>query len=674
MSNNLILYIAVFIFGCSVLNTTAHAQLGGRPRNIGNTDPNQRDPFSDDKSDTTKDNKKLGLDDWDEEPAVISYKYLNSEVQHYYDSSILFFHRNQYRQPAWFNDLGNWGSVARETYFNINNQPRLRLGYDNWNVYKYTLDSVPFVNTTRPYTSFSFMLGPKQLQWVELMHTQNVNPNWNFAFKISNNSSEGFFKTQKASGLNAYITSNYKSDNQRHTVHVAFIMNNFKQDENGGMVSDTNLTQSKYANRASIPTNITGTRTTISPVHNRMTELQFYVENSYAWGQKDTIYTKDSTGYTYKFTPRFSVRHALDVQRNRHRYNDALPDTSYYTFYGPMTFGARDTVRSYQYQTAVDNRFSLNTFLGKDSQLVHVEAGIGLRFDQFKTDFLSGDTSLLSNTGTYLYGQLKKDAVKDNQWSYLANMTFFFSGAQTIGNLGLHVQLSKSFPKLGMFALGVQQSIVAPTFQQQFFKSNFFEITNSFGNTTNTQLYGNLEIKALKASLSLRNQLIGNYVYLSDNLTFQQHSSVFSILQFSGRKLFQFGAFALDNEVIWQQIAGDAPVNLPAFMLRHQFSYKVPLFKDRLETYMGLEARYNTPYKADGYSFVHNQFYYQNETTIDNLPALSMFFNFRVKRLRAFVIGDQLQQLVFTKNLLAAPGYAMPNTHIRFGFNWIMMN
>lgn len=668
------LYIFLLFSGFSFTHSSLYAQLGGRPDAIGSSDPNRRDPFSDDPNDTTRMDKKPKADNWDEEPAIISYKYLDSEVAHQYDSTILFFHRNQYRQPAWYSDLGNWGSVARETYFKIADRPGLRLGYDNWDVYKYTLDSVPFINTTRPYTSFSFMLGPKQMQWVELMHTQNINPLWNFAFKISNNSSDGFFRSQKASGVNAFITSNYKSEDQRHSAHIAFIMNNFKQDENGGIVDESDLTEGQFTNRAIIPTKIESFRPTISPVHNRLTEIQFYVENSYAWGRKDTIYTADSTGFSYKFTPRFSLKHALDIQRNQHKYNDALPDTSYYSFYGPMTFGSRDTVRSYQYQTMVDNRFSLNTFLGRDSQLVHLEAGAGLRVDQFRTDFLEGDTSLLGNTGVYLYGQLKKDAVKDDQWSYLANVKLFVLGEQTIGNTGLHVQLSKSFPKVGRFAVGAEQSIVAPSFQQNFFKSNFFEITNDFGNTTNTQLYGDLFIKAIKLNLGLRNQLIGNYIYLDESLNFQQHSPVFSMLQFSGRKLIKFGAFALDNEVVWQQLAGDAPVNIPAFMLRHQLSYKVPLFKDRLETYMGIEARYHTPYQADGYSFVHNQFYYQNSVTIDNLPALSLFFNFKVKRLRAFLIGDQLQQFVFTKNLMAAPGYAMPDAHIRFGFNWIMMN
>lgn len=665
-------HILFYLIPLSFLAFNAQAQLGNRPNTQGNSNPDQRDPFADNKESDTTQNKKHN--DWDEEPAIISYKYLNSEVTHYYDSSLLFFHRNQYHQPVWYTNLGNWGSPAKENIFTLNNTPGLRLGYDTWNVYRYTIDSIHFINTTRPYTSFSFMLGPKQMQWVDMMHTQNITPKWNFAFRVSNNVSDGYFKMQKANGLNAYLSSNYKSDDERLETKFAFIYNNFKNDENGGILGDSLLSNPSYSNRASVPVNIeAGSRGSISPIHNRQSELRFFLQNNYAWGKKDSLYNEDSTSVQYRFTPRFSIKHVLDFQTTKHKYQDALPDSAYYAFAGNFPFAGNDTVRSFQTNTSIDNKFSLNTFLGKDSQLVHVEAGAGLRNDWFNTNYFGAEREQGHNFSPYLFGQLRKDALKDNQWSYLADLIFFLGG-QAIGNMKLDGQLSKSFPKLGQFTLGATQTIVSPSYQQGIFKSSIFELKNSFSNTTNTQLYANLWVKALKIQLGFRNQLIGNYIYLDESLKFQQYSTVFSILQFTGRKLFTFGAFSLDNEVVWQQKAGNAPVNLPSFMLRHQLAYKAPMFKDRLDAYLGIEVRYHTPYKADGYSFVYNQYYFQDNITVNNVPALSAFFNFKVKRLRAFVIGDQLQQMLWPKNIINAPGYPAGNAHIRFGFNWIMMN
>ena len=640
---------------------------------------NTFDPFNNTPTEDSTDLKKKSTD-WDEEPAIIHYKYLNSDIAREYDSSILFFHRNQYQQPVWYQDLGNWGSVAQQRLFQPYSKAQLRIGNDNWNMYKYTLDSVPFIHTTRPYTSFSFMLGSKQMQWVEFLHTQNINPRSNFAFKIANNSSDGFFSRQKASGVNAFITANHKSENERHQMYLALIMNNFKQDENGGILDESHLSESRYTNRSAIPTVIEGIRAGNSPVHNRSTDIQGYLENSYAWGQTDTIYTADSTGYEYQFIPRFSIKHVLDIYSNRHKYVDALPEPHYYAFYDNLNFSSGDTVFGMPKHTAVDNRFTLNTFIGKKEQMLNLEAGAGIRFDQFKTRFVNNDTAairdtgVIRNTGAYLYGQLRKDALKDNQWSYHARTIFFLTGEQTIGNLTLEGELSKSFSKLGSIVIGAQQHIVSPSYQQQFFKTNVFEINNDFNKTAITGIYGKLDIPKINLSVRLDNKLITNYIYLNQDLAFAQLDASFSVLQLSGRKLFKWGSFYLDNEVVWQQIAGDAPLHLPALMLRHQLAYKWSMFANKLHTFVGVEARYHTDYKADAYSFVHNQFYYQDNYTLSNSPALSLFFNFKVQRLRIFLLGDQLQQLWQTQNLMAAPGYAMPNAHIRFGFNWLMMN
>jgi hypothetical protein len=661
------------------LSLPAWAQLGNRPNQVGNTLMNQRDPFADTTGLAQDSASKKKAVEWDEEPAIISYKYLNSEVKHYYDSSILFFHRSGINQNIDYQDLGNFGAPANKRIFDLQSEPGLRLGYNLWDRYKIGLDSVHFVHTTRPYTSLSFSLGPKEMQWVDFFHTQNINPNWNFAFRVANNTSQGFYRIQKATGVNAFLSTDYKSDNERHKMKIALIANSAKNDENGGIVSDSFLNDNAFSNRTLIPTNINANSYTISPVNNRHNNFQFYIENSYAWGIKDTTYNEDSTQASYHFTPRFSLKHRFNLERNRHRYTDGLLDANRYAFYQPIRDSilrfpsGADTIRIWETLTTLDNRFSINTFIGKELQLVQLEAGIGIRLDWYRHNVNGpndADKNYLSN---YVFGQLHKDAIEENQWSYLAALQFFYSGP-AIGNLKLEGNISKEFKQVGAFNLGAKQLVMAPTFQQEWLQSKYFVINNEFSNTSNTKLYGNLNIKALKLDVTLSNQLINNYIYLDESLNYRQHEAVFSVLQLAGRKLFEFGNFNLDNEVVWQQLAGDAPLNLPSLLLRHQLTFKVPLFKGKLLTYLGLEGQYHTPYKADGYNPVFNQFYYQDNITIDNMPSLAMFFNFKVKRLRAYVAGEQLQQYLFNKTNINAPGYPAANPHIRFGFNWVMMN
>lgn len=666
---NLRLYFFfLFCSGWLLYTLPLHAQVNPT------TNTAESNPFAQASKDTAQQKKKNN--DWDETPARIQYTYYNSEVPYFFDSTLLFFHRNQYTQPVWFKDLGNWGTTAKNLVFTSNTRPGLTLGFNGWDMYKYTLDSLPFIHTTRPYTSFSFMVGSKQLQWVELMHTQNINPRWNFAFKIANNTSNGFFNLQRTSGFNGFFSTNYKSQNERLRTKFGIIFNNFKQDENGGITNDSFLTNPLYDNRLNVPVSLEnqGLSATRSDVYNRQRDNLFFLENSYAWGKRDSLYNNDSTQVSYRFTPRFSIRHTISLAQTRHQFMDGSPDSLRYLFAGNYDFGVRDSVKSIQKWMSLDNKISLNTFIGKDSQQLKIEAGLGYRNDIFRTEYGLGLKDSPHDTfNTYVFGQISKEAMKPNQWAYQANASFFYIGAAA-GNMHLSGSLSKRFSHIGQLSLGAVQAITNPAYNTTHFKTNFFELNHDFNKQTTTRIYGKLFIEHWKLDISLNNQLVANYIYLNSDLQFTQFSPVFSILQFSGRKRFSFGAFDLDNEVVWQQATNNAPVHVPKLMLRHQLSYKIPAFKGRLDAYLGIEGRYHTAYYADGYSPFYNLFYYQGNVLVNNRPELTAFFNFKVKRLRAFVMGDQLQQLFWTKNIMQAPGYPAPNVYLRFGFNWIMMN
>lgn len=98
---------------------------------------------------------------------------------------------------------------------------------------------------------------------------------------------------------------------------------------------------------------------------------------------------------------------------------------------------------------------------------------------------------------------------------------------------------------------------------------------------------------------------------------------------------------------------------------------------------MGLEFRYRTPYKADGYSPVQGQFYYQDSITVKNpLPDISAYMHFRIRPFKAFVRIENLNTarkmadggFGFTNNNLIAPNYAMPGLQFRLGVYWSFVN
>ena len=124
-------------------------------------------------------------------------------------------------------------------------------------------------------------------------------------------------------------------------------------------------------------------------------------------------------------------------------------------------------------------------------------------------------------------------------------------------------------------------------------------------------------------------------------------------------------------------------------MGKHQLSYEQALFHRRLKIATGIEVRYNTTYHPAGYDALLNKFFYQTTTSISNAPQSAVFLNFRIKRFRAFIIGDNLQE-IFVRNTILYTGtpvvnfnntgnnyiplYAAPDALIRFGFTWVMIN
>lgn len=613
--------------------------------------------------------------DWKEEKARIYFNYLNSAVVRYPDTTLANFHRYQPVQPWWGKDLGNYGTAIRNQFFTPFVPLGLSMGYHIYDMYKLSLDSLQFFNTTRPYSAFSFMLGSKTEQNVELLHTQNITPGWNVAARLRYLSSNGFYNLQKTNSISGSFGTNYQSKNQRYYVAAGFIYNRFKQNENGGIQNEDMLDSAAFSDRQLIPVNFPSLRgSRNAAVTNQLRDYDFYLQNNYSFGKTDTLYNKDSTGINLQFTPRFRVKHQLQLHSEKHIFRDmAVYDTTtrYDVFTDSLAFSNVDSVYGVQTWFYVDNKFSLNGFIGSRKELVQLEAGIGNRVDQFSSLYVNGKDNL-SSVGNYVFGELKKEAFAAGQWSYLASATFFFTGDAT-GNFDIRASVGKDLGKWGTFSGGFRQNLSNAPYAFTTFRTNFYNRSYSLDKMSITQLWANVAIDKIKLQVGVKNQLIANYIYYNSSLSVQQEKAAFSVLQIYGRKEFRLGLFTLDNEVVWQQPTANAPVNLPALLLRHKLGIETALFRKALYISSGVEVKYHTPYYLDGYTPYFNQFYYQKDTKISNPPECLAFFNFKVRSFRAFVVADQLQQY-FSRNIINAPGYPAPNALFRFGFTWVLIN
>src|SRR5690606_20420410 len=177
---------------------------------------------------------------------------LYSEKRFFPDTSVHHFHRN-YLMDTWEIYLGNPGSPSRNLLFNPQNRPGPSLGYHAFDSYRFHPDSLLYYHTTHPYSVFSYQLGSKAEQRAELLHTQNISPPWNFALQYRKINAPGYYKNQRTNHDFSSFSSNYKSKNQHYRLNLALVYNKIQNDENGGILSDSFLTDKSFDDRRTIP-------------------------------------------------------------------------------------------------------------------------------------------------------------------------------------------------------------------------------------------------------------------------------------------------------------------------------------------------------------------------------------------------------------------------------------
>lgn len=648
-----------------LLTATVFAQapnLPGQPVGLDNTP--QRDT-----------SRRQQATDWDNTPPVIYAHKAYNAGRTYPDTSLNHLHQPQVN-GLFYRDLGNFGSAAQWVYW----RPTLAkvnpsFGYPAFDPYRFDADSVLYYNTTRPYSEFQYRLGSQLEQWAEILHTQNIRPQWNFAARYRKITSTGAFRTQRTNHDNASLSTHYTSKGLHYELYGNVVFNNFQQDENGGIRSAEDLTNDLYSDRATVPIRVAsaGYSNRRSPVYNTLREGQVLLQHGYTFGRVDTVYNEDSTRYEANLKSRFRILHRLSLGSSRHIYNDLRPDSLRYASLFQRLFSGSDSVYALQRHQWTDNNVQLQTFVGKGPVPLLVSAGIGIRTDKFSSeapDVYSGESLF----NTYLTGTLTNEASDSlRNWRLNAQGIFYIAGP-SIGNFDVSATVSRTLGSRFLLTADARQQLGEAPYAFRKYQNAFYNQELSFSKETYTRIGATIQLPSSRLALGFHTVLIGNYLYTDSLNNALQQSGVFQVLQATVHKQFRFGKWISDNELVLQQRNGDAPLNLPLYSGRHSLAWQSALFKDAILIYSGLELRYNTPWYADGYSAVLGRFYHQSAVQLSNPPELTAFFNFRVKRFRASLSIDQIQQLIIRKNVQRYLYYPAPGFGFRFGFSWGLVN
>lgn len=611
------------------------------------------------------------------------------------DSSINDFTK-RFPIPATHIYLGNTGTATKSILFAPSMKEGWDPGFHALDVYKWKLENVHFFTTTRPYTELNYELGGKAEQIIEVLHTQNIKPYWNFSLNYRLINSPGFFRNQKTNHNNYEFTSWYQSRSKRYNNYFVLLGNSLQAGENGGIKNDQNyLDDPIYAkDRFLIPTKIGGDPTFGTNFFskaiytgNRYTEFNFLLRQQYDLGRKDSLVT-DSTVIPL-FFPRLRFEHSFKYGKYNYSFRDYpvsgssqsnLPDSGYYKDNYAIFLPRNDSLFFSDSWKEISNDFSIYQFPDAKNlqQFIKLGAEVQLLHGNFYRDSIAVGSASLYNL--IAHGEYRNHT-KNQKWDMLAFCRLYLNG-YNLGNYHAYVSLQRLLgQKSGSLQLGFENVNRSPSFIYDRRSGFYLDAPQSFGNENMTHFFASVSQPKLRLQLSADYYLIGNYLYLTSFDKLQQQSSLFNVLRINALKTFKVGRhWNWYAEVYLQQKTGVAQLHIPTVYTRNRFMYEGNLGFKNLAIAFGLEARYNTPYKADNYSPILGQFFYQDSVTISNLPDVTAFLHFRIRSFKAYIRAENLNTarslggFQFNNNNLAAPGYPTPGLNIRFGIYWSFVN
>jgi hypothetical protein len=607
---------------------------------------------------------------------TIYYKYFDSTASRFLDSGVNDFAK-QFQQPYTYLNLGNYGTAARSLVFN----PILHSGWDAgfhaFDLYAYTIENTRLFQTTRPYTELAYILGSKAEQTINLLHTQNKQSNFNFAFEYRFINSPGSFKNQNNNHNNLRFYANYITKNKRYGATLLFISNKHVSSENGGVRDAFLLDSLTFNNPFQLETRLGASGTfSQNPFNTNISTGNIYNNSTillrqyYDIGKVDSVFNSNDSIYNKIFYARFRLQHTLQLKNYNYNFIDNnVIDSNYKKYFG-LTIPNITTLSVMNKWNIINNELSVISFPQKNNAGQFIKLGAQL---QNITGNL-GISTLTNYNIALLAGY--KNITRNKVWDIDAQATLYANGLNA-GDYDAYISFKKILSKqLGSLQLGFRNVNRSPSALYTTQNAFFVIPQGSFKKENTTQIFGTYYNAALQLRLTGEYYLVNNYSYFNNFFTARQEATLFNVLHLGAEKKFKLAKnFNWYSEVHIQQTTANAPVNLPLLLTRNRIVFEGNFFTN-LFLATGLELRYYTNHKAAGYSPFNGQFFYQDNFTLTNRPELNVFLQFRIKSFKAFTRLENMQTLIPGKGKynFSTENYAMNALWFRLGIWWNFVN
>ncbi|MFM7091830.1 MAG: putative porin [Bacteroidota bacterium] len=572
-------------------------------------------------------------------------------------------------------NLGFPGSPAYPIYFKPIQRKGFDLGIHSFDLYLLTAEKVPAYTLKRAFTQATFyQTGEQNDGFFGIQFSRNFANGINFSIdyeRLNQIGSSTHFSNQKGRtsslGLNFWI----KPPKGRYESYLIIAQNGILQRENGGIIKlpdpgadffSLSLATVQLKNGAS------------ELKHNESAIRQYFtilprkpmpvVVDSASRVKNDSLLPPPRSNIAIQ--PDTSngeylrLFHNLSWKSSKYLfYDDLLTDFNIENYYKSFFTDPRGLRNSIQVNT-LDNSLYVQTQVGKKWRF-DVSAGLSQQLHFLKLEpgdstvhnlALDGSFSLKYSEKLSLSGKANLQLL-DNRGDY------YLSGEMKLGlgNLG------------DILVSGMNQLAGPDLMQKQFFVSQRQIWDNDFKKSLTTQLAGELSLKKIRSNVGLTLTLIDNAVFYNVDGKPAQLDAPLSIIQSSIKQQFNAGKFSWEGVLVFQLANRTDVLSLPQLWTRHTLSLNTRLFKV-LESRLGAEFRFFTPFSTYYYFPLTAQFQLSNSFPASPYPLMDVFASFKITKFRIFLKFEDVAGTFLQTRYAQVYRYYLPTGGLRFGFKW----
>lgn len=236
--------------------------------------------------------------------------------------------------------------------------------------------------------------------------------------------------------------------------------------------------------------------------------------------------------------------------------------------------------------------------------------------------------------------------------------------------------LSKS---IGRIVLGAYTQNKSPEQMYERVNYQYHSWDRSFSKSKINNLSFLYENPKLRFSGKAEYFSVNNYLFYQETSSAQQiepaqFGSTINLLKLTVMKDFKFRRFNLNNYVVYQKTDFQDVLRTPEIYTYNSFYYASKLFKV-LQTNIGFDLRFNTPFKSPAYAINVSQFYNDNRgLEYSTYPVVDLWVKATLKRTNLFIKYDYANQNLFSRGFYTVRGYPMQDALLKFAVSWKFYN